>query len=397
MRLAIVTTHPIQYYAPLFMLLAKEPGIELKVFYTWSQTRQGPKYDQDFGKMIEWDIPLLDGYLYEFIENTAPDPGVHHFNGIVNPNLQNKIREWKPGFLLVIGWNFRSHLSALRHFKGKIPVLFRGDSTLLDEKPGPKRILRRIFLKWVYSHVDYALYAGKNNHDYFLKHGLKESQLYWVPHSIDNNRFSVPDNLDLESGQWRRELGVVEDDLVVLFAGKLESKKDPDFMIRLAQNLIDPKLKLIIVGNGKLEKELKAKGSKDKRIIFLDFQNQQKMPLVYRLCDIFVLPSIGPGETWGLAVNEAMACKRPVIVSDKTGCAPDLVEENGTGWVFEPGEKGDLKIKSVLLKILNNRSVLGSMGLQAWWKLQPYSYPTAIEKIRLLLENIGFATKNNVL
>ncbi len=45
-------------------------------------------------------------------------------------------------------------------------------------------------------------------------------------------------------------------------------------------------------------------------MIFLDFQNQQKMPLVYRLCDIFVLPSMGPGETWGLAVNEAMACKR---------------------------------------------------------------------------------------
>ena len=49
-------------------------------------------------------------------------------------------------------------------------------------------------------------------------------------------------------------------DLVILFAGKLEPKKDPDFMLRLAEHLADPRLKLIIVGNGKLEKELKLRG-----------------------------------------------------------------------------------------------------------------------------------------
>ncbi len=396
MRIAIVTTHPIQYYAPLFRLLAKEREIELKVFYTWSQSQKGAKYDRDFGKMIEWDIPLLDGYPFEFINNVAKDPGVHHFNGIYNPDLNKAIRAWKPSFLLVIGWNFRSHLACMRYYKGRIPVLFRGDSTLLDEEPGVKRILRRIFLRWVYNKVDYALYVGKSNHDYFHKHGLKESQLYWVPHAIDNGRFNGPDDYDQEAKKWRRELGISEDDLVVLFAGKLEPKKDPDFMLRLAKNLQDPRLKLIIVGNGKLERELKIPGSQDNRIIFLDFQNQQKMPLVYRLADIFVLPSRGPGETWGLAVNEAMACKRPVIVSTKCGCAPDLVVENMTGWLFEPGEKGDLKIKEQLQKILDDRSILDSMGDWAWEKLQPYSYPMSIEKIKQLLKSIPLVTNDKV-
>ena len=277
MRLAIVTSHPIQYYAPFFRLLAKEPGIELKVYYTWSQSQQGAKFDRDFGKMIEWDIPLLDGYPFEFVNNTAKNPGVHHFNGIVNPELNVRIRDWKPDFLLIIGWNFRSHFSCMRYFKGRIPVLFKGDSTLLDEKPGAKRLLRRIFLKWVYSKVDYALYVGKNNHDYFYKHGLRENQLYFVPHAVDNQRFNGPDNYEYEAKQWRRELGIGDGDLVVLFAGKLEPKKDPDFMLRLAKNLPDPRLKMIIVGNGKSEDELKMKGSKDNRIIFLDFQNQQKI------------------------------------------------------------------------------------------------------------------------
>jgi glycosyltransferase involved in cell wall biosynthesis len=388
MRLAVVTTHPIQYYAPLFRLLTKEPGMELKIFYTWSQTQKGPKYDTDFGKMIEWDIPLLDGYTYEFVENVANDPGVHHFRGIDNPALKNKITEWGPDFLLVVGWNFKSHLSCMRHFKGKTPVLFRGDSTLLDEKPGVKKILRRVFLKWVYRNADYALYVGKNNHDYFLKHGLTESQLSWMPHAIDNERFHSNPEYDQEAGQWRRELGIYPDDLVLLFAGKLEPKKDPEFMLRLARNIPDPRLKLIIVGNGRSEEELKTASGEDERIIFLDFQNQQKMPLVYRLCDIFVLPSIGPGETWGLAVNEAMASERPVIVSSKCGCTPDLADENKTGWVFEPGNEGDHKIKNLLLEILENRTNLQNMGEHAWQKIQEYSYASAIKKLNHFLNGL---------
>jgi glycosyltransferase involved in cell wall biosynthesis len=160
-------------------------------------------------------------------------------------------------------------------------------------------------------------------------------------------------------------------------------------MLRLAGHLPDPRLKLIIVGNGKLEQELKEKAAKDGRVIFLDFQNQQKMPLVYRLGDIFVLPSRGPGETWGLAVNEAMACGRPVIVSSRCGCALDLVEENVTGWTFEPGERGDQVVKERLQQILAERSMLDAMGGQAWRKLRLYSYPVAVSNIRQLLEKSG--------
>jgi glycosyltransferase involved in cell wall biosynthesis len=395
-RLAIVTTHPIQYNAPLFRLLAKEPAIELKVFYTWSQSQHGAKYDRDFGKMIEWDIPLLDGYQFEFVNNLSKDPGVHHFNGIRNPDLNIIVRAWKPDFLLVIGWNFRSHLSCMRYFKGRIPILFKGDSTLLDERPGIRKILRRVFLSWVYRKVDYALYVGKNNRDYFYQHGLMDNQLSWVPAAIDNERFYGPKDYEEKAKQWRKELGITDNDLVILFAGKLEPKKDPDFILRLAQNIQYPGLKFVIVGNGKMEDELKIKASGDNRIIFLDFQNQQKMPLVYRLGDIFVLPSVGPGETWGLAVNEAMACKRPVIVSDKCGCAPDLVDEKITGWIFEPGEHGEWKIKELIQKILGDRTILDNMGIQAWHKLQPYSYPVAIEKIRQLLGNVPAASESKI-
>jgi glycosyltransferase involved in cell wall biosynthesis len=63
------------------------------------------------------------------------------------------------------------------------------------------------------------------------------------------------------------------------------------------------------------------------------------MPIAYRLGDIFVLPS-GFGESWGVAVNEALACGRPVIVSDRVGCAADVVDAS-CGWIFHADDWGE--------------------------------------------------------
>ena len=119
MRLAIVTTHPIQYYAPVFKLLADK--IDVKVFYTWGSEAM-EKFDPGFGKAISWDIPLLDGYSYEWVKNTAPNPGSHHFKGIINPNLINQIKFWQADAILVYGWAYDSHLKVIRHFKNKLPI-----------------------------------------------------------------------------------------------------------------------------------------------------------------------------------------------------------------------------------------------------------------------------------
>src|ERR1700752_1695452 len=119
-KLAIVSTHPVQYNAPLFRLLAERNKIQLKVFYTWSQSESGSIFDPGFGIEKKWDIPLLDGYEHCFVPNTAADPGSHHFTGIKNPGLVNDIKEYQPDAILVYGWNFHSHLKVMRYFKGRV-------------------------------------------------------------------------------------------------------------------------------------------------------------------------------------------------------------------------------------------------------------------------------------
>ena len=327
MRLAIITTHPIQYNAPWFKLLGEQSGVELMVFYTWSQTESGVKFDPGFGKSFTWDIPLLEGYDYRFVTNTAKRPGSSHFSGIVNPTLIREVEQWKPDLLLVIGWAFNSHLKAMIRFKGKIPVLFRGDSTLLVTRGFLKDKLRHIFLWLVYHFIDKALYVGANNKQYYRKHGLKESQLFFSPHAIENTRFNVswaPGEISAK----RKDIGCSDADFVVLFAGKLEKIKNPFFLLEVAKRLQDDDLKIVFAGNGKLEADLKQRAKDDDRIVFLDFHNQTEMPLLYAGCDLFVLPSFS--ETWGLALNEAMASGKAVAASDQVGAAIDLIgPDNG--------------------------------------------------------------------
>jgi len=359
MRLAVITTHPIQYYAPYFRELDDRDAIELRVFYNWRGGASDDAYDPGFEEDVQWDIPLLSGYDYTFVPNVSVDPGTHHFWGLVNPELVATVKSWGPDAVLVHGWNYVSHLWGLLRLGNGVPLLFRGDSTLLDESPGPRRWARRRWLRWVYSHVDAALYVGHNNQAYYRAHGLGDDQLFWVPHAVDTNRFAEVEGADQEATRWRRELGIPESAPVVLFAGKLESKKAPDILVESFLQLRGADAHLVIVGSGALEEELKRRAGEHSRVHFLGFQNQSKMPVVYRLGNVFVLPSRGPGETWGLAVNEAMACGRAVIVTDKVGCAPDLVgEENGA--VVPAEDVGALR--DTLDDLFRDRESLLEMG-----------------------------------
>lgn len=381
MKLAIVSTHPIQYNAPWFELLAQK-GVAVKAYYTQGPPSDKGSFDEGFGKVIKWDIPLLNGYEYTFVENVARHPGTGHFKGIVNPSLNEEIAAWSPNAILVIGWSFVSHLKCMRHFHGKIPVLFRGDSTLLDERPGFKRQLRRLFLKWVYRNIDVALYAGTNNKRYFEAHGLKAQQLVFTPHAIDNARFfDVDGKYSVRAREWRMSLGFKPDDVVLLFVGKLEWQKNPYVVLDLAKRTQNKHVKFLFVGNGAMEQELKKAAEDLPNVRFVGFQNQSMMPVVYRLGDLFILPSVS--ETWGLALNEAMACGLPVIASDKVGGAIDLIRDGVNGCVFRAEDVDGLLLR--LNQMIDSHS-LDKMGQRSVEIIHSWSFESIIDSILGALE-----------
>lgn len=377
-KLAIVTTHPIQYNAPWFRLLNESGQVVPKVFYTWGQLESGQKFDPGFGKKVDWDIPLLEGYDFTFVKNVSKDPGSHHHKGIINPSLNTIIEQWQPDAVLVFGWNFESHFKCIKFFHKKITVLFRGDSTLLRKQSLIRSFARQLYLKWVYSFIDYALYVGAQNKQYFLKLGLKENQLIFAPHAIDNERFTDPDGqYQIQANAWKSDLGIDENSLIILYAGKLEAIKCPSLIIEFAKRFIGKPVQFIIAGNGPLENDLKKMACGNRQIIFIDFQNQQKMPVVYRIADFFMLSSAS--ETWGLGVNEAMACGRAVIVRNTCGCAFNLVQHGGNGFVFDASQLDNLY--NQVNNIINNKKQCKKMGDASKKIIEAYSFKNIISAI----------------
>lgn len=385
-RLAIVISHPIQYFSPWFRHIATAGGIDLKVFYLWD-FGVALRFDHQFERAIQWDIPLLGGYEHVFVPNRSRDPGTHHFGGLDNPRLVSALTDWHPNAILLFGYLFRSHFRVIvsRHLMG-VPLLLRGDSHDLFRPSGFKSNLARLARSLLFRRFAAFLAVGRANAEYFRHCGVPEARIHFVPHCVDNQRFrDAASQAALDAAAWRAELGIAANACVVLFAGKFEPKKRPLDLLAafgLAQEEMrkkdEPAPVLLLVGSGALERELRA-ASGDRigqTVFFAPFQNQSRMPAVYAMGDLFVLPSYGVGETWGLAINEAMNLAKPVIVSTHVGCGPDLVQQGDTGWVFKAGDI-DALAAIIVQALLLDRRHRARMGLVARERIGDYSYSAA--------------------
>jgi glycosyltransferase involved in cell wall biosynthesis len=364
LRLAIIVSHPIQYYVPLYQRLANRSDVEIKVFFTWHDGQRAVD-DRGFKALVAWDIPLRQGYEFELVRNTSSDPGTHKFFGLRNPSLVRRVIAWQPDVVHITGWAWFSHLNVLRALsKMGIPTLFRGDSHLLDNRQiGIRWWTKRTLLKHVFSWPAGFLVTGTANRAYYEAFGVESNRLFPCPHSIDVDRFRRPAKmLEEEAARYRQRLGISRNQCVLLFAGKFERKKCPLELMRAVLALTNPGLVLVMVGGGELEAEVKSIAERDpERFRVLPFQNQSRMPVVYRVGDLLVLPSAF-SESWGLAVNEALASGRPVLVSDRVGCAADVVDES-CGFVFSWDDT--CALVRALSEILDKRDRLMEMGQAA--------------------------------
>jgi len=383
-RLAVVLSHPTQYYSPWFRQLAGK--LELRVFYLWDFGVRESR-DRNFGESFQWDVPLLEGYDHQFLENRSKDPGTHHFRGLDNPSAVSCIEDWAPDAILLFGYNYRTQLGLLLSRRlGSIPILFRGDSHELAPAVGWKSKLGRGVRRFLFRRMAAFLAVGKANADYFRACRVDEARIARVPHCVDNDRFQgTRDRATDEATLWKQELGIPEKVPVILFAGKFEPKKRPldllEAFIRLREDQDDRSSPvLLFVGSGVLEEELRKRvGDRlGDSVFFAGFQNQSQMPKVYRTGNVLVLPSWE--ETWGLAINEAFNMGVPAIVSSHVGCGPDLVANEVTGWVFEAG---NVEALSQTLREATAKGVegLAEMGLDARERIDGYSYQVASDAV----------------
>jgi glycosyltransferase involved in cell wall biosynthesis len=389
-KLAIVATHPIQYYAPWFACLTRQPGLALRVFYLWD-FGVTTRIDRGFQAPVRWDIPLLEGYGHEFVPNHSAHPGTASFLGLWNPELPARLARWRPDAVLLTAYNFATLGYFLaRRRASDAPLIFRGDSHRLVRRPGLAEPLRRALVSAVFRRMDAFLYVGSANREYFERHGVPGERLFYAPHAVDNARFRAAQPAARAAAPaWRRTLGIPEHARVILFAGKLEEKKRP---LDLLQAFAAAKLEracLLFVGSGAQEAALRNAAAGRRDVFFAPLRNQSEMPLTYCAGDVFVLPSFGPFETWGLAVNEAMCMGLPVIASDHVGCARDLVLDHETGLTFRAGDVDALR--AALQLALADGERLKRWGANASERIRAYDYEATTAGLLASLRFLGLA------
>ncbi len=345
-RLGIVLSHPTQYYSPWFRWLRAEAGLDLRVFYLWD-FGVAARRDPGFQAPVVWDVDLLSGYESEFVPNRARRPGTDHFWGLRNPALPARLAAWQPEAVLLFGYRYATHLRAMAWCRRQdVPMIFRGDSHLLGQ-PRPSAFKRAV-LRMLYRRFAAVTCVGAANRAYFETFGVPSARLHFAPHAVDHRLFDPSSPIHQESARrLRADLGLAPECRVVLFAGKLVARKQPQALLDAFLADPRPNTTLLFVGSGDERPALEARAAQAPQadVRFLPFANQSGMPARYLLADLFVLPSRGNAETWGLAVNEAMHMGVPCLVSDVVGCQRDLVTDGETGWVFRSGDPAHLRAK----------------------------------------------------
>lgn len=375
MKVAVFSTHPIQYQVPWFRKLSKQDGIQLRVYYGHlpDQKQQGI----GFGVPFSWDVPLLEGYEWEVLPNKRKSPTLDGFFSSSTPSVYEVLRDARPTVAILTGWNSLVLLQTLRAcISLRIPRIVRGESNSMRSRPWWTRAAHNFLL----SRYDAFLAIGRANSDFYLRNRIAPERLFPCPYFVDNDWFQrqfemIPEERSAIRAGWNIPGGYV----CFLFAGKLQPKKrivDLLNAIDLARKS-NPKIHLLVSGAGELMPEAVALAEgRQLPVTFAGFLNQTEITRAYAAADCLVLPS-DYGETWGLVVNEAMACGLPAIVSDRVGCGPDLVDEGSTGFVVPFGDIHYLA--RTLVHASADPAKLRSMGANAKKRISDYSVDRAVQ------------------
>ncbi len=379
-----VVSHPIQYFAPLYQTMSKDVEFNMKVFFLSDETIKG-NLDKQFGVLVKWDIPLLEGYNFEFLKNQSLKPSIYNgFLGLINFGIFSKLKNEPKGLVLLHGWSYLTmilSLIAAKLFGHQVGM--RGEAPITREynKSSFSRLIRKMVFKTLFKFIDKFYYIGENNKEFYKMYGVNDSKLFYTPYCVDNDRFqnlnqSHSKNLD----NIKKLLGIQKNEKAILFSGKLIEKKRPLDLLSAFSMLENNNIKLFFMGDGNLRNSLEIEIKKrylQNKVVITGFVNQSEIYKYYLAASIFVMCS-DEDETWGLSTNEAMNFALPVVLYDSVGCSKNLIDGNG---IIVP--KGDTeKLSKSIFKILEDENNRIKMGIQSQKIISKYSYIQVIEGIK---------------
>lgn len=363
MNIAIITTHPIQYQVPLFKELSKFKKFTPYIFFATDLGINKEKINKDFNLKFSWNIKMLSGYKFFFSKNNIWNNWFLSF-----ANLEEKLDRIKCKYVLILGWNKAIYYQAILYaIKKKIPIFLRGENNLELRQNFFKKFIKKIIFRFFFSLFTGIFYIGKLNKIFYQFYGISENKLIAAPYFIDNNFFY----------QKKKKYKNVFN---ILFVGTFIDRKRPFDILKVAKILKNYKdIKFTFIGSGPLLSNCQKWARKNFlfNVNFRGFQNQRQIKNTYAYSHILVNSS--SYETWGLVVNEAMSAGLPCIITNKTGCAADLIREGKTGYTYEVNDL--ISLKKYILRIYNNKKLYLQMSSNSKDIVKDYNVSNSVKAI----------------
>ncbi|HEV2033402.1 MAG TPA: glycosyltransferase family 4 protein [Candidatus Dormibacteraeota bacterium] len=364
----IVVSHPVQYSSHLYRLYAADSRLDLTVAYC-SLRGAERTVDPEFGAEYAWDVPLMDGYRWEYPVNRSP--GLPGPLSLVNPGLWKLITRGRFDVVACLGWWAVSFwIAAVAAKVSGSALIFSTDAHTIEPYDGsPWKVpIKRWVIPRIVGFGDGILAMSDPVASFLAALKIPASSIFVTPYAVDTQFFAErADVVDRE--QVRLEWAIPSDALVALFVGKFIPRKRPEDLIAALEQA--PDCYGVFAGDGEMRDSLiedaRNRGLQD-RVRFIGFVNQTGLPAVYASADVLVVPS--DHEYLAYVVNEAFACGRPAIVTTACGPAGDLVIEGETGMVVPV--RDPTSIAKALNRLTADRQLAGRMGVQARRKLDDW-------------------------
>ncbi len=360
-RLVLLTEIISPYRIPVFNVLARRAELDLHVIF-----------------LAETDETLRQWRVYKneicFSHQVLPSwrcrAGKSSF--LINRGLWSAFNQVSPQVVICGGYNYAASWEALlwarRH---QVEFVLWSESNGRDARRGRAWVerLKAYFLR----HCDRFVVPGKASFDYLRSLGSPAASILTAPNAVDNRFFAI------RAGATRAQATEFREKLklplrFILFVGRLVPEKGIfDLLEAYAklENGLRSEVGLVFAGDGVCREELarQAKHIGPGAVCFPGFAQREDLAGLYALAETLVLPT--HSDTWGLVVNEAMACGLPIIVSSVAGCSADLVEDGWNGYVVPPRDPE--KLGAAIDSLLRQPELKQRMAARCSERIRNYS------------------------
>lgn len=412
LSLAVLQAGATQFDGPFFRFLQQQDKLQLTVYYTDSAHATRP-YDPELSHRSGWGDEMVSGYSYYVYPRS--------FAGRIK--MSHSLVRKRPDLIIVSGWRCLDNLVVILFaLASGIPLGLRSDNHISVTSAGsPKRLLKTFVLKQCFKMFSTGHPVGTLAEEYMLANGIDPAKIFPFPYLVNVEMLtSLTESAMSNRHLLRSRYGICPSDMVILGVMKFIDREDPMTLLRAFASLDDgpikssardvnsggrtdpasqegstfPEVHLLLVGDGHLRPAIEQYVQEEHvlHVHLPGYVPYTSLPEFFAIADVLVHPAVR--ESWGVTVNEAIACSLPVVAADTVGSSVDLIDVGLTGFTFPAG---DSRALGALLRALRSQpALLASLKTRCNKAkgLTRFSYATALANLVNALRATSLKTES---